>query len=428
MDIPGKTLALPELIAIGVGGMIGGGIFSILGLAVDISGHAAPFAFMIGSVIACIAAYSYVRLALTFHTDGASFTYLERAFPENLSIAGIAGWTVVFGYIGTLALYAYTFGAYSAHLLGYGRSGFIREIMSIASLLIFLSINLAGARKMGRAEDIAVYTKILLLATLAIVGFYKADTNRLTPLFDQGYGAVFLGGAVIFVAYEGFQLIANAVCEASKPERDLPRAMYGSIAITSCIYVLISFVAVGNLGLVEIHAAQEYALAAVTAPIFGQLGVVLVDIAAILATSSAINATIYGASHMAYEISVDNLAPRAFSFRNKTAVPVNAAVIITGLAVLFSVLGDLDLIATFSSLTFLLVSIAVSLANVKLRELTHAALFPVLTGIVLMLITVTALLIYLASDHPSTLFFSMFSYVMVATTFLLFRWHNRRDG
>jgi amino acid transporter len=202
-----KELGLLELLAIGVGGMIGGGIFSVLGLAVDISGHAAPLAFLIGTAIASIAGYSYIRLALAYHSDGASFTYLERAFPETPSIAGVAGWTVVVGYIGTLALYAFTFGAYAAHLFGFGSSDVARWALSIGSLLLFLLINTAGASKMGKAEDIAVYTKIALLALLAAVGLFTVDSSRLRPLFDRGHGSVLLGGAVIFVAFEGFQLI-----------------------------------------------------------------------------------------------------------------------------------------------------------------------------------------------------------------------------
>lgn len=372
-----KELGLTELIAIGVGGMIGGGIFSILGLAVDVSGHAAPFAFMIGSLIAAIAGYSYVRLALIYRNDGASFTYLEKAFPQQLWIAGIAGWTVVVGYIGTLALYAFTFGAYSSHLFGFAQSPLIQIILSSSGLLLFLGINLIGASTMGKAEDIAVYIKIALLAILATVGLYTINGSRLHPLFDQGGSSVILGGALIFVAFEGFQLITNAVNETRDPERNIPRGLYGSIAITSVIYIVISLVAVGNLDATAIHAAQEYALAAVAKPIMGNLGVVLVDIAAILATASAINATIFGASHLAFQIAHDNLAPKVFSFRNREGVPIASAVTITILSLLLSALGGLELIASFSSLTFLLVSIAVCVANLKLRGETKSAITPV---------------------------------------------------
>jgi amino acid transporter len=216
--------------------------------------------------------------------------------------------------------------------------------------------------------------------------------------------------------------ITNAVCEVRRPERNIPRGLYGSIAITSFIYVSIAFVAVGNLDVAAIHAAEEYALAAVAKPILGKIGVVLVDVAAMLATASAINATVFGASHMAYEMSHDNLAPRAFSFRNRSGVPARAAAAITGFAILLSALGGLELIASFSSLTFLLVSIAVCVANLKLRDVTRSALTPVVAGIVLMLTTVVLLVLYLGKNDTPALYFALLSYALIGVTFALFRW------
>jgi amino acid transporter len=181
-----RGLGLPELIAIGVGGMIGGGIFSILGLAVDVTNRAAPLAFVMGGVIAAVAGYSYVRLALTFRNDGASYVYLRMAFPTRLWIAGIAGWTVVVGYIGTLALYAFTFGAYSAHLFGLDQSSWARILLSSFSLILFLTMNLVGVTAMGRTEDLTVYIKIALLAVLAGIGLFTADPSRLAPTLGNG--------------------------------------------------------------------------------------------------------------------------------------------------------------------------------------------------------------------------------------------------
>ena len=419
-------LGLPELIAIGVGGMIGGGIFSILGLAVDVSGHAAPLAFLIGSVIAVIAGYSYVCLALTYRSDGASFTYLEFAFPQKLWISGTVGWTVVIGYIGTLALYAFTFGAYATHLLGIEAHSWARPLCSTTSLLLFLGVNLIGTSATGKAEDFAVYIKIILLTVLAVVGLYSAETARMQPLFEHGVSSVFLGGALIFVAFEGFQLITNAVCETRNPTRNIPRAIYGSIAITALIYVAIAIVAVGNLDVDAIHAAKEYALAAVAAPVMGKLGVVLVDLAAILATSSAINATIFGASRLAFEMSKDGLAPKVFSFRTRNGVPAKSAVVITALAIGLASFGQLELIASFSSLTFLLVSIAVCAANLKLHESTKAARFPVILGILLMSTTVLLLLYYLAQNSVGALYFSLATYSSVGLAYAAFKRIQKR--
>jgi amino acid transporter len=130
----------------------------------------APLAFLVGSLVALAAGYSYSKLALGFHSDGASFTYLERAFPRNPNIAGIAGWTAIIGYVGTLALYAFTFGAYGAHLLGEAGSSAVRMALAGGVLLFFMTVNLLGAQASGKIEDLVVYTKVILLGIFVVAG------------------------------------------------------------------------------------------------------------------------------------------------------------------------------------------------------------------------------------------------------------------
>ncbi len=415
-----RSLGLPELIAIGVGGMIGGGIFSVLGMAVGIAGHAAPLAFGIGSLVALAAGYSYIRLALGFESDGASFTYLERAFPRRPNIAGIAGWTVIVGYVGTLALYAFTFGAYGAHLLGGSDSGALRMTLSAGVLLFFMVVNLLGARTSGRTEDLIVYTKVILLGLFAVAGIRGIQSANLTPLFEKGPSSIFVSGAMIFVAFEGFQLITNGVTETKNPRRNIPLGIYGSILITSLIYFLVALVAIGNLSVNELVQAKEYALAEAARPSLGAAGTVLVDLAALLATSSAINATAFGASRMMAEMATSRRMPHAFSFRTKERVPWVAVLVLTACALAFTVLSGLETIATFSSLVFLLVSMAVSLANYRLRETTRSRPSIVLTSLVLMGTTVTLLVIHLLRTDPAELGWVGVLFAVIAAAEVLF--------
>ncbi len=399
----GRVLGLMELIAIGVGGMIGGGIFSMLGLAVSIAGHAAPLAFLIGSLVAFFAGYSYMKLALAFPSDGASYIYMRRAFPGRPQVSILVGWTVVIGYVGTLALYAFTFGAYGADLLGHSDDQVLRMALSAAVLLFFMFVNLRSAKTSGHTEDLVVYAKILILAVFAIAGLQTVDVHRMQPLFDKGVASVFMAGALIFVAYEGFQLINNAVQETREPEKNIPRGIFGSIAITSSIYILLAIVAIGNLPQKRIIAAEEYALAEAARPVLGEAGVVLVGVAALLATSSAINATVFGAARLMAEMAEGRHMPEALARRNAEDVPWLAVVAMTVLGLLFALLGGLEIIASFSSMTFLLVSIAVSVANLKLKDKTRSRPVIVFAGIGLMSITVVLLLAHLASDRPIVL-------------------------
>jgi len=398
-----EQLGLRELIAMGVGGMIGGGIFSVMGLAAGITGHATPIAFALGGLLALIGAYSYVRLALAFVSDGASFTYLEHAFPQQPAIAAITGWTVVVGYIGTLALYAFTFGAYGSELLGQTEMGMLRQALSVGILLAFMCINLRGAKSSGRSEDIIVYTKIALLGLLAISGMPGVTTENLAPVFDQGMISVLMAGALIFVAYEGFQLITNAVCETDNPHRNIPRAIYGSVTVVVLIYVVLSIIAIGSISVEKLVAAEEYALAIAVEPFLGNAGHILVSLAALLATSSAINATMFGASRMMAAMASDDAAPVAFSFRSRVDVPWIAMLTITILAIGLTALSGLQLIAAFSSMTFLIVSLAVSIANFRLRNQTGSRAVIIAAGMVLILATIVIMCIYLWRHAPTNL-------------------------
>lgn len=415
------SLGLADLLAMGIGGMIGGGIFSVLGIAVGIAGHAAALAFVLGGIIAALTAYSYIRLAMTFRSDGASFTYLEKAFPTQPNIAGAVGWVLIVGYIGTMALYAFTFGAYGADLLGTPQDHTVRIVLSAGVLLFFMSVNLRGVQSSGTTEVLIVATKVILLGLFTVAGTVSVTRDHVLPVFDQGAGSVLVAGATVFVAFEGFELITNAVCETKNPERNIPRGIYGSVVITTLIYLGVAFVAVGSLTADQLLAAREYALAVAAEPALGNAGRVLVGIAALLATSSAINATGFGASRMMAEMSTERVIPHAFSFRaRRTNVPAVAVVTLTLLAIALTGFGTLDIIASFSSLTFLIVSIGVCAANLKLRKQTKSSAPLVMTTMLLITATIALLLAHLWDQERATLGIIGLIYAAVLAAELVF--------
>jgi len=211
-----KKLTLAEVTAIGIGGMIGGGIFAVLGLAIAVAGHAVALTLLGGGVIALLTGLSYAHMGLAFRSEGGSFTYIERAFAAP-AIAGIAGWLLVAGYVGTLALYATAFGAYGATLLsGTGTSPLAMGALSALVLGAFLAINLIGAKLSGGVELSVVGIKLTILALFAAVGMWGIHASHFVPLFDHGVFTPLAAVALIFVAYEGFELIPNAIDEMER--------------------------------------------------------------------------------------------------------------------------------------------------------------------------------------------------------------------
>ena len=188
---------------------------------------------------------------------------------------------------------------------------------------------------------------------------------------------------------------------------------WGSIAIVVLIYVALSLIAIGSISVEKLIVAKEYALAVAVEPSLGNVGSILVSLAALLATSSAINATLFGASRMMAEMASDDAAPVAFSFRSRVDVPWVAMLTITILAIGLTALGGLELIAAFSSMTFLIVSLAVSIANFRLRKQTKSRAEFVVAGIALLLATIVIMCVYLWGHARSDLAWILSIYALI---------------
>lgn len=370
-----QPLGLLELVAIALGGMVGGGIFAILGISVEFIGNSTPVAILIGGVLAFCAAYSYVKLALLYKDEGATYSFFKKAFPNSPFAAAVIGWFVAFGYISTLALYAYTFSSYFCTALSAADHPWLHQVVAGLLILFFAVVNLISVRGMGKLEDVMVYTKIVLL--LVISGFLagKGDIHKALPLIDThgSWGEILMIAAVTFVAFEGFQLVIHAYNEVKMPHRNIPRAVYSAIGIATILYIFIALGALAAIPKAEIIAGKEYALAAGSEKILGSLGYFLVVFGALLATSSAISGTLFGASRLMAVIADDGYFPKPLGSRIKEHIPRNAILSMAAVAFLLILAGGLKLILEFGSVTFIIVSFLMALANFKKRRETDSS-------------------------------------------------------
>lgn len=418
-----EKLGFKELVAIGVGGMVGGGIFSVLGLSVDLSGHAAPFAFAMGGLIALFTGFSYSKLGLRFRGDGGSFTYLERAF-KGENIAGIAGWLLVTGYIGTLALYSFTFGVYGTAMLDGGPV--IHHILESFILLVFLGVNLYGVQAAGETEDVIVMIKVVILGLFAIAGLVFIKPDHLFPLFNKGTDGVLMGAALIFVAYEGFELIPNAINEMQDPEHDLAKGIMFAIIITIIIYFVVSIVAVGNLTPEDIKKYKEDALAVAAQPFLGNAGFTLIGLGALLSTASAINATLFGTARLGMVMAREKDLPAVFSHRERTKdIPWISLILITTVTLVFVNIADLTIISSFASSTFLLTFAGINASAVKLRQLININPLAPFLGMVLSTSCWLILISYLWYTNFHALIYIGVFYALVTMAELLFSKRRR---
>jgi len=274
-------------------------------------------------------------------------------------------------------------------------------------------LNFLNVELIGKAEEWIVAIKIGILLFFITVGAWSIDASRLGGSSWPAPVDILSGAMIIFLAYEGFELIANTAEDVRTPEKTLPRAYYSAVGFVILLYILVAAVTVGNLPLGQIVAAKDYALAEAAKPFLGRFGYLLITVAALLSTLSAINATLYGAARLSYNIAKDGELPVMLE-RKIWNRPVEGLLITTAATLLIANLFDLSSISTMGSAGFLLIFAAVNGANAALAEQTGSRRWISVLGLLLCLGALACLVLYTFESAPSHI------WVLVAMLLLAF--------
>lgn len=396
------SVSLPGAIAIGIGGMVGGGIFATLGVAAEQAGGATPLAFLVGGLVAALTGVSYSKLSVRYRSQGGTVTFIDEVFGVDL-LSGTVNVILWVGYIATTALYAAAFGNYAAALVVGGGSAsdtLVRGLVLVGVLVPWI-VNLARASLIARTEGFIVAIKLAILLLVVVAGVPSIESHRLSTSQWASPVSIIVAGMLVFVAYEGFELISNASADLRRPERNLPRAFGWSIGIVVAIYVAIAAVVVGSLDPPQIVAASEYALAEAADVSLGSVGFTLVGLSAVLATFSAINATLYGAARLSFTLAVEGELPAAFRsqpWHEPIGLHVTA---IVGAAIAVGL--PLASISTVSSSIFLAVFAAVNVAAYRADSSTRVNRPLALLGAVLCAAAFVILTVASVRDDPISL-------------------------
>jgi amino acid transporter len=395
-----KQIGFLEAFSIGVGGMVGGGIFAVLGLTIDLSRGGAPIAFLIAGILALLTAYSYVKLSLRYPSEGGTIEFIVQAFGNNI-FASLINNLLLMSYVIMLALYAYAFGSYGSAMFLGSDVDWLHKLLSASVILIFTFINLLGAFMSGKAEDIMVFLKLFILIVFIGVATITFDPTQLQPAYWSDPVSIATGGLMIFLAYEGFELIANTAKDVKDPQKTLPRAYYSSVIFVIILYIAIAIVTIGNVSFQEAKESSDYVLAIAAKPYLGHFGFELIAIAAMLSTASAINATIYGGGRVGYLIAKLGEVPSTFQEKIKNGY--EGMIILGLLGVIFAISFDIQNISIAGSMGFLMVFSLVNLANLKLHKETNANVFIAGCGFILSLVATIVLIGYNAIHSPQSL-------------------------
>ncbi|WP_227133693.1 amino acid permease [Halorubellus salinus] len=376
-----KDLGPLAALTIGVGTMIGAGIFVLPGQAAGEAGPVIAISFIVGGVISLFTALSASELGTAMPKAGGSYYYVNHALgPLFGSIAGMGNWI---GLAFASAFYMLGFGDFLVDIVGVpgvDLFGFSLSSIQIAALVagaVFVAVNYVGAKETGRLQNIIVITLVAILTAVTVIGFFSADLSTLRPFAPAetgGYGAILPGTALIFVSYLGFAKITTVAEEIKNPGRNLPLAIVGSVVIVTIMYAII---------MVVLMSVENWkTLATIPSPVvhvaeisFGNLlglawlGGGLIVFAGLLATASSANASILASSRINFAMGRDKLITAKLNeIHPKFATPYRSIVVTGAFILAFIAYGNVEVLAKAGSVLHLVVYGLMNLGLIVMRE------------------------------------------------------------
>jgi amino acid transporter/nucleotide-binding universal stress UspA family protein len=386
-----RNLGLFDATMIGIGAMIGAGIFVLTGIASGEAGPAALLAFALNGLVTLLTAFSYAELASVYPKSGGGYSFIAKAFPGPAGFA--SGWMLWFCYIIACALYALGFGSYFWEFIHtyfppvadfvFNHVGYKTPalIMTTCVSIIFIFINMRGTAVTGNVENIITMAKIVILGIFIAYGLkriFEIPSNAaesFTPFFPKGGGGVLIAMGLTFIAFEGYDLIATVAEEIKAPERTIPRATIISLAITVFIYLMILTVCIGAIqpdtgkSWQFLGKYQETAIAKAAQSFMPFFGVALIIFGGLLSTISALNATILASSRVAFSMSRDKMLPVFLSAIHTKRRTPHIAIAVTGaIVIILALIFPIHVIGSAASVMFLLTFTLVNLSLIALRR------------------------------------------------------------
>jgi basic amino acid/polyamine antiporter, APA family len=332
-----RAVGLLDLTALGIGAIIGTGIFVILGEAIGDAGPAIILSFVAAGVTCAFSALSYAELASSIPVSGSAYTYGYATMGELL--AWIIGWDLILEYGVSVAAVAVGWGQYFNELLDtlFGLSlpdalasppgdGGSFNLPAVFIVLAITGLLIIGVRESARANAVMVVIKIAIVILFIVLAFTGFESSNLKPFNPEGFGGVWTAASVIFFAYIGFDAISTSGEEVKRPARDLPIAIITSLAVCTVLYILVSTAAVGALPYTKLDG-QEAPLAYVLDTLGFSWGATLISFGALVAITSVVLTILYGQTRIMFAMCRDGLLPRSFakiSEKRRTPVRITA--------------------------------------------------------------------------------------------------------
>ncbi len=347
---PAKAFHLWSAVMLGIGSMVGAGIFIVIGQAGTVAGNLVWISFVLGGIAALLSGYSLAKLAVAYPSRGGIVEYLVHGYGEGI-FSGSAGVLFYFSQLIAIAAVAKSFGAYAATFFPAGNQ--TANLFAIGIVALFILINLIGASLVARSENIIVAIKLTVLILFTGAALFYVKPTLLSVADMPPMKEMLFAVGLTFFAYQGFSVITNTVEDMDDPRHTMMRTMLIAILLVGALYILTSIAVLGNLPLEKVIASKDYALAEAAKPIFGVWGFKIMAATALLATASAINAALYATTEISYTLAKEGKLPKAYTYNLHRSY---GGLIISGLLVLPMILFlNLTEVTTVATLVVLII-------------------------------------------------------------------------
>jgi len=393
-----KRMTVLQATFIGVGSMVGAGIFALLGAAGAVAGSAVWISFLIAGIIAALQGYSFAKLGATYPSGGGILTFLSRGFGEG-HLAGIGSWLFFTAGSIVVAMIATSFGGYASAVLT-DDDPVWAKVFAVALIVVMSGVNTIGSTAVARVQSVIVVIVLVILVLFAVVTIANWDLSLLSPAGYPGVQEIIASVALTFFAFLGFGVITFTAKDLPNPARQLPKAIYFALAIATTVYVAVSLGVFGTLTADQVVEYGTTALAEAAKPTLGQAGYVLMVITALFSTTGAVNAGLYPSIGMSAHLASVGQFPPVFG-RSVGRFPVGL-IVMAALATVLVIGFDLNKIASIGSAVALLVFSAVSVAHLRLFRKTGANVIVLVIGLVATLGTFVVFCTTTLIDEPAT--------------------------
>lgn len=399
----GPVLSLRGAILLGVGAMVGAGIFALLGQAGEIAGSAVWLSFLIAGAMSAALGYTLVKFGQRYPSSGGLVVYLLHGY-RSRRLVGVASWM---GYLTAIivvtAMVAISFGDYAAAVFfDAPPGGAVSKACAVAMILGGAAMTIAGPRAVDRIQSTIVMLLLVVFVVFVLGTFRGIDVSLLDPAGYPGWGQILASVALTFFAFLGFAVISFTAGDLADPQRELPRAMYGALAITTLLYLLVSLCVFGTLPVDEVVEYGPTAIAEAARPTLGDAGFALMAVAALLATASSVTATLYASSGLSNSLAESGLFPQVFGTSSRLGRH-GGLLISAVLSALFVTILGLGTLASVGSAVSLSIFWLVAVAAYRHREELGAATGPVVVAIAISTVVLVGFVIDLARNDPRSL-------------------------